>query len=61
MDFFERSMGMTRLDAYALASVAVSFRVTQVVDINKGVHAMVPKDLFAPELRMVDPLGERGK
>jgi acetamidase/formamidase len=61
MDFFERSMGMTRHDAYSLAAIAVSFRVTQVVDVNKGVHAMVPKDLFAPELRMVDPLGERGK
>jgi acetamidase/formamidase len=59
MDFFQRSMGMTRLDAYALASVAVSFRVTQVVDVNKGVHAMVAKDLFAPELRSVDPLGAR--
>jgi hypothetical protein len=33
--------------------------VTQVVDVNKGVHAMVAKDLFAPELRSVDPLGAR--
>jgi len=39
---------LTPLDAYALCSLAVSFRVTQVVDIVRGVHAMIPKRLFAP-------------
>ena len=39
------------LDAYALCSVAVSFRVTQVVDIVRGVHALIPKIIFAGELR----------
>jgi acetamidase/formamidase len=29
----------------------VSFRVTQVVDIVRGVHAMIPKNLFSGELR----------
>jgi len=29
----------------------VSFRVTQVVDIVRGVHAMIPKSLFAGPLR----------
>lgn len=42
---------LTELDAYALCSVAVSFRVTQVVDIVRGVHALIPKSLFAGELR----------
>jgi len=42
---------LTPLDAYALCSIAVSFRVTQVVDIVRGVHAMIPKSLFAGELR----------
>ena len=51
IDFLEKRAGMTRLDAYALCSVAVGFRVTQVVDVNTGVHAMIPKDTFAPELR----------
>jgi acetamidase/formamidase len=51
LDFLERKAGLTRLDAYGLASMAVSFRVTQVVDANKGVHAMIPKSLFADELR----------
>jgi acetamidase/formamidase len=42
---------LTELDAYALCSIAVSFRVTQVVDIVRGVHAMIPKSLFDPDLR----------
>jgi acetamidase/formamidase len=50
IDFLSRRGGLSRLDAYALCSVAVSFRVTQVVDINKGVHAMIPKSIFAPHL-----------
>jgi acetamidase/formamidase len=29
-----------------LASVAVDFRVTQVVDGTKGVHGMIPKEIF---------------
>ena len=42
---------ITELDAYALCSIAVSFRVTQVVDIVRGVHAMIPKSLFTGDLR----------
>jgi acetamidase/formamidase len=42
---------MTELDAYALCSIAASFRVTQVVDIVRGVHAMIPKSLFTGDLR----------
>ena len=41
----------SELDAYALCSIAVSFRVTQVVDIVRGVHALIPKSIFANELR----------
>ena len=32
--------------AYMLASVAVDFRVTQVVDGTKGIHGMIPKEIF---------------
>jgi len=42
---------LSELDAYALCSIAVSFRVTQVVDIVRGVHAMIPKALFTGALR----------
>lgn len=51
IDFLSKRADLTKLDAYALCSIAVSFRVTQVVDITRGVHAMIPKSLFAPELR----------
>jgi acetamidase/formamidase len=37
---------LSREDAYMLCSVAVDFRVTQVVDGTKGIHAMIPKSLF---------------
>ena len=49
--FLATRTGLTELDAYGLCSIAVSFRVTQVVDIVKGVHAMIPKSLFTGELR----------
>jgi acetamidase/formamidase len=49
--FLHRRAGLTRHDAYGLASMAVSFRITQVVDVNQGVHAMIPKEIFARELR----------
>ena len=42
---------INELDAYALCSIATSFRVTQVVDIVRGVHALIPKAIFAPDLR----------
>ncbi|MBI3207778.1 MAG: acetamidase/formamidase family protein [Candidatus Solibacter usitatus] len=37
---------LSRADAYMLASVAVDLHITQLVDVNKGVHAMIPKSLF---------------
>lgn len=51
IDFLSTRAKLTPLDAYALSSIAVSFRVTQVVDIVRGVHAMIPKSLFTGELR----------
>jgi acetamidase/formamidase len=59
-DFLARAAGLTPLDAYGLASVAVSFRITQVVNVNRGVHAMVPKHLFAADAgSRMDPLAPR--
>jgi acetamidase/formamidase len=51
INFLSTRADLTKLDAYALCSIAVSFRVTQVVDIVRGVHAMIPKSLFAKGLR----------
>jgi acetamidase/formamidase len=49
--FLAAQAKISELDAYALCSIAASFRVTQVVDIVRGVHALIPKAVFAPELR----------
>jgi acetamidase/formamidase len=51
INFLSTKAGLTRDDAYALSSIAVSFRITQVVDVNIGVHAMIPKSLFDEDLR----------
>ena len=51
IDFLEKRVALSRSDAYALLSIGASFRVTQVVDINKGVHCMIPKSIFSPRLR----------
>ena len=44
--FLSKSRGLTQDDAYALSSLAVDLRVTQIVDGNKGIHAMIPKTIF---------------
>ena len=49
--FLSTQAKMSELDAYALCSIATSFRVTQVVDVVRGVHALIPKAIFAPDLR----------
>jgi acetamidase/formamidase len=47
IDFLVAAKGMTRDDAYMLISVAGDVEVTELVDRNKGVHVMLPKELFA--------------
>jgi acetamidase/formamidase len=44
--FLLEQKGLSREDAYILASVGVDLRVTQLVDGTKGIHAMLPKSLF---------------
>lgn len=44
--FLAEEKELAREDAYALASIAVDFEVTQVVDQVKGIHAMIPKSIF---------------
>jgi len=38
--------GLSREDAYMLCSIACDLRVTQIVDGNKGIHAMIRRDLL---------------
>jgi acetamidase/formamidase len=35
--------GISRQDAYTLCSLAADLRVTQMVDLNKGIHCVLPK------------------
>jgi hypothetical protein len=46
IDFLVTEKGLTRDDAYMLSSVAADLNITQLVDGNKGVHAMIPKAIF---------------
>jgi acetamidase/formamidase len=43
--------GLSEDEAISLMSVAVDFGVTQVVDGNLGVHALIKKRLFAGRRR----------
>ncbi len=47
IDFLVSQMKLSREEAYALTSVAVDLRITQLVDGSKGVHAMITKSLFS--------------
>ena len=46
IDFLMTEKHLSRDEAYMLSSVAVDFNITQLVDGNKGVHAMIPKSIF---------------
>jgi len=42
----QKSLPMTQAEAYSLTSIVGDCRVSQVVDIRKGVHCMIPKSIF---------------
>lgn len=46
VDFLTATQSVTSEEAYVLCSLAADFRITQLVDGVKGVHAMVPKNIF---------------
>jgi acetamidase/formamidase len=45
----QKLVPMSRDEASPLTSMVADCRVTQVVDIRKGVHCMVPKSIFLKE------------
>ena len=49
VDFLEEKQGYDFFHAYTLSSIAVDFRVTQVVDKTLGIHGMIPKKLFVKD------------
>jgi acetamidase/formamidase len=46
LDWLVDMKGLSREDAYMLASAAMDLVVTQVVDGTKGIHALMPKAIF---------------
>ena len=46
IDFLVTEKHLTRDDAYMLSSAAADLNITQLVDGNKGVHAMISKAIF---------------
>jgi acetamidase/formamidase len=46
IDYLVEEKHLSRDDAYMLSSVAVDVDITQLVDGNVGVHAMLPKKIF---------------
>jgi acetamidase/formamidase len=46
----QRFPKLSREEAYEIASVAVDYHVTQVVDGTVGVHGMIPKAIFAGQV-----------
>jgi acetamidase/formamidase len=45
----EKFPRLSRQEAYMIASIAVDYHVTQVVDGTKGIHGMIPKAIFASQ------------
>jgi acetamidase/formamidase len=45
--FLMNTQGLTEDEAISLMSIAVDFGITQIVDGNWGVHAIIKKSLFA--------------
>ncbi|MDR3415132.1 MAG: acetamidase/formamidase family protein [Nevskia sp.] len=46
LDFLVQTKGLSREDAYMLASASMDLVVTQAVDGTKGIHALLPKAIF---------------
>jgi acetamidase/formamidase len=42
----QKMVPMSREEAYALTSLVGDCRVTEIVDIRKGIHCMIPKSIF---------------
>ena len=49
IDWLGAKAGLTHAEAYMLCSLAGDLHVTQTVNVNKGVHMMMPKANFAPK------------
>jgi acetamidase/formamidase len=46
VEWLKEMKGFDQFTTTPLASIAIDYRITQIVDGTKGVHAMIPKSLF---------------
>jgi acetamidase/formamidase len=46
LSLLNEHMGLSRVDAYSLMSVAADFAITQVVDGRQGAHVRIPRSIF---------------
>jgi acetamidase/formamidase len=46
VDFLVQKKGLDRYEAYSLAAMTADCRVSQMVDVRKGIHCMIPKSIF---------------
>ena len=49
IEYLGEEKGLAPEQAYMLASLAVDFRITQLVNTVKGVHAVLPKSIFTEQ------------
>lgn len=49
----ETKVGLTAAQAYSLCSMAADVRITQVVNLKKGIHVMIPKALLSQKQKEV--------
>src|SRR5438094_289578 len=61
IDFLVKEKHLTRDDAYQLSSVAADLDITQLVDGNKGVHAMSRKVIFTGQFKSTCEADGSGK
>jgi len=54
VDFLKETQGLDFFNALSLCSLGVDFRVTEVVDVSKGIHSMIPKSYFTSD-KSVEP------
>ena len=48
VNFLVEEKGLTAAEAFSIASIAVDFRVSEVVDLTQVVTGFVPKEIFLP-------------
>jgi acetamidase/formamidase len=46
IELLQKAKGLTRLDAYALASITMDCRIGEMTAPDKSVHCLVPKSLW---------------